>query len=42
MQNDKCKMLNSERDFMEFVTNSPEQTEALGAALAEVLQPGAV
>ncbi|MBO5836378.1 MAG: tRNA (adenosine(37)-N6)-threonylcarbamoyltransferase complex ATPase subunit type 1 TsaE [Oscillospiraceae bacterium] len=27
---------------MEFVTNSPEQTECLGAALAAVLQPGTV
>jgi len=27
---------------MEFLTNSPEQTEAVGAALAEVLQPGTV
>ena len=27
---------------MEFVTNSPEQTEAVGAALGQALQPGAV
>jgi len=27
---------------MEFVTNSPEQTEAVGAALGRQLQPGAV
>ncbi len=27
---------------MEFITNSPAQTEALGAALAEKLRPGAV
>ena len=27
---------------MEYITNSPEQTEALGAALAEKLQPGTV
>ena len=27
---------------MEYVTNSPEETEALGAAVAEGLQPGAV
>ena len=27
---------------MEFITNSPEETEALGAALAEKLQPGTV
>jgi len=27
---------------MEFVTNSPEQTEALGAALGKQLQPGTV
>ncbi len=27
---------------MEFVTNSPEQTEALGAALGAALQPGTV
>ena len=27
---------------MEFITSSPEQTEAVGAALGKVLQPGAV
>ena len=27
---------------MEYITNSPAQTEAVGAALAAVLQPGAV
>ena len=27
---------------MEYITNSPAQTEAVGAALARVLQPGAV
>ena len=27
---------------MEFITNSPEETEALGRALGAVLQPGAV
>ncbi|MGN0999399.1 MAG: tRNA (adenosine(37)-N6)-threonylcarbamoyltransferase complex ATPase subunit type 1 TsaE, partial [Faecousia sp.] len=27
---------------MTFVTNSPEETEALGAALARRLEPGAV
>ena len=27
---------------MEFVTNSPEQTEAAGAALGQALQPGTV
>ena len=27
---------------MEFITNSPEQTEAVGAALGKVLQPGTV
>ena len=27
---------------MEFVTNSPEQTEAVGALLGQALQPGAV
>ena len=27
---------------MEFMTNSPEQTEAVGVALAKVLQPGTV
>ena len=27
---------------MEYITNSPAQTEAVGAALAKVLQPGAV
>ena len=27
---------------MEYITNSPEETEALGAALAEKLQPGTV
>ena len=27
---------------MEFLTNSPDQTEAVGAALARVLQPGTV
>ena len=27
---------------MEFITNSPEETEAIGAALAEALEPGAV
>ena len=27
---------------MEFITNSPEQTEALGAALARLLKPGTV
>ena len=28
--------------FMEFITNSPEETEALGAALAQRLTPGTV
>ena len=27
---------------MEFITNSPEQTEAVGAALGKVLQPGTI
>ena len=27
---------------MEFITHSPEQTEAVGAALGKLLQPGAV
>ena len=27
---------------MEYITNSPEETEALGAALGRVLAPGAV
>ena len=27
---------------MEYITNSPEETEAIGAALAEALEPGAV
>ena len=27
---------------MQFITNSPTETEALGAALAKVLQPGAI
>ena len=27
---------------MEYITNSPSETEALGAALAQVLQPGTV
>ena len=27
---------------MEFITNSPEQTEALGAALGEILGPGTI
>ena len=27
---------------MEFITNNPEQTEAVGAALGKALQPGAV
>ncbi len=27
---------------MEFITNSPEETEAIGAALGKILQPGAV
>ena len=27
---------------MEFITNSPEQTEGIGAALGKALQPGAV
>jgi tRNA threonylcarbamoyladenosine biosynthesis protein TsaE len=27
---------------MEYITNSPEETEAIGAALAKVLQPGTV
>ena len=28
--------------FMEFITHSPEQTEAVGQALAKTLQPGTV
>ena len=27
---------------MEYITNSPEETEAIGAALAETMEPGAV
>ena len=27
---------------MEYITNSPSETEAVGAALARVLQPGTV
>ena len=30
------------RDFMEFITHSPAETEAVGEALARVLQPGTV
>ena len=28
--------------YMEFITNSPEQTEAVGAALGKVLKPGTI
>ena len=28
--------------YMEFITNSPEQTEAVGAALGKVLNPGTI
>ena len=31
-----------EVDFMEFITSTPQQTEAVGAALAKQLQPGDV
>ena len=35
-------MRQKEVNTMEFITNSPEETEAVGAALGKILTPGAV
>ena len=39
---EKAKIRNKEERKMEFLTNSPEETEAVGKRLGAVLKPGAV